>query len=575
MRQKHRESIPRHVLSAIQKHLTNNDFQDALNVLWSAGSSPDQATSLWRRYSEIKETDRKGQFTYDQKSAEYSKLAEDILATCCAPARLESPKTTEHYGAGLTLDIVSGRLKINLTGPAASKYTDNIQAFCDEYFISETAPGPVLFGGRNKSLACLDSWLASEVAPSRFVLAGPGGRGKSALLVHWIERLSALRHIGGADDQWRLVFVPITMRVNTTFPRVFYEAVAAQLADILGATLDHPQTDHAARYEDRCRSLLVLASHRKIRILLVIDGADEALGGHFSGRWFPRNIGSNLRILVAARLEAGDQDAQDWVKRLGWEDSDVRTQPWDLPELDLQGVEDLLRNAGTPVEALATRSEIKQKLHELTQGEPLLLKFYIEDLRQETEKTDRLRVEDLDQMNPGWKGYFEDWLRRQREVWEAEGKQQAELKRIDWFLGTLACSYGPLTANDLRELAQTRGITLGFRVQDALTPIRRFVIGVGNSSPRETVGYVLTHTKLASFCVRNTSTSSRYRTHETHLLRGVVQSSTDSTIADCNQIEFPRTCSDTSGSTSKIWLTTLKRVGSQRHGGSKQALFSR
>jgi hypothetical protein len=295
----------------------------------------------------------------------------------------------------LRLVTTSAGIKINLTGPAASKYTDNIQAFFDEYFISETAAGPVLFGGRDKSLACLDSWLASEAAPSRFVLAGPGGRGKSALLVHWIERLSAQRQIGGANDQWRLVFVPISMRVNTHFSRVFYEAIAAQLADILGETLDHPQIDHAAHYEDRCRSLLVLAGNRKIRMLLVIDGVDEAFGGHFSGRWFPRNLGSDLRILVAARLEAGDQDAQGWAKRLGW-DSDVHTQPWDLPELDFQGVEDLLRKAGTLVEALATQPDIKQKLHELTQGEPLLLKFYIEDLSQETENTSRLRVENLD-----------------------------------------------------------------------------------------------------------------------------------------------------------------------------------
>jgi hypothetical protein len=401
-------------------------------------------------------------------------------------------------GAGLTLDAASGRIKINLTGPAASKYTDSIQAFFDEYFISENAPGSVLFGGRDKSLAYLDSWLASKVAPSRFVLAGPGGRGKSALLVHWIERLSAQRQIGGADDQWRLVFVPISMRVNTTFPRAFYEAVAAQLADILGADLDHPQTDHAAHYKDRCRSLLVLAGNRKTRILLAIDGVDEALGGHFSGRWFPRNVGSNLRILVTARLEAGDQDAQGWVKRLGW-DSEVRTQSWDLPELDFQGVEDLLRKAGSSVGALAPRSEIKQKLHELTGGEPLLLKFYIEDLRQNGERVGRLRVEDLYQIKPGWNGYFEDWLRRQREVWDAEGKSEADIEKFYWFLATFACSYGPLTANDLRELAQARGITLGFRIQDALDPIRRFVFTVGNISQQERSAYVLTHLRFGEF----------------------------------------------------------------------------
>jgi hypothetical protein len=102
-------------------------------------------------------------------------------------------------------------------------------------------------------------------------------------------------------------------------------------------------------------------------------------------------------------------------------------------------------------------------------------------------------------MKLGWNGYFEDWLRRQHEVWKAEGKLEADIEKARWFLATFAGSYGPLTANDLRELAHARGIMLGFRIEDALDPIRRFVFKVGNISPQERSAYVLTHLRFGEF----------------------------------------------------------------------------
>jgi hypothetical protein len=61
------------------------------------------------------------------------------------------------------------------------------RAFLDEYLVSET--GEVAFGGRDGELRYLDDWLFDPKAASRMLVAAPAGRGKSALLVHWMESL--------------------------------------------------------------------------------------------------------------------------------------------------------------------------------------------------------------------------------------------------------------------------------------------------------------------------------------------------------------------------------------------------
>ena len=50
-----------------------------------------------------------------------------------------------------------------------------------------TPERPIAFGGRDQELRALDRWLENDAAPSCALLAGPAGRGKSALLVHWIK----------------------------------------------------------------------------------------------------------------------------------------------------------------------------------------------------------------------------------------------------------------------------------------------------------------------------------------------------------------------------------------------------
>jgi hypothetical protein len=70
-------------------------------------------------------------------------------------------------------------------------YAARIQNFLTEYL--GTPERPVPFGGRDDALARIDAWLDNPRASPYRLLAAPAGRGKSALLVRWVQRLRARR----------------------------------------------------------------------------------------------------------------------------------------------------------------------------------------------------------------------------------------------------------------------------------------------------------------------------------------------------------------------------------------------
>jgi hypothetical protein len=178
-------------------------------------------------------------------------------------------------------------------------------------------------------------------------------------------------------------------------------------------------------------------------------------------------------------------------------------QALDLPPLDISGVKELLARSGAPTDVLGSRPEIVAKLYELADGEPLLLRLYIETLWQEGDKASRITIEELNGIKPGLAGYFEDWLDRQRLAWNIERQHGAQIDEgtVLAHLAVLACVYGPpLTSEELSELVRrTACIPPTFRIEDALYPLRRFVIGTGRRSQDKGAGYVLSHPKFGEF----------------------------------------------------------------------------
>jgi hypothetical protein len=374
-----------------------------------------------------------------------------------------------------------------------------------------TDSGAVPFGGRGDEFNILDQWLDDEKAEARFVLAAPAGRGKSALLVRWINRLLESGRVGSAEARWNLAFVPISMQFGTNLPDVFYGALAARLSEILGHNLEPaPIIAPEAYYRSKCSELLDIAVGKQRPILVVIDGVDEALGARFDARWFSPHCGSRLRLLVSAGLLVGDRNATDWAKRLEWTSRGcVRTH--DLRTLDPGNVRDLLRKAGAPVDVLASRPEIVNRLHRLSEeGEPLVLSLYIKDLyerknlSERPEETARLITEDLNRViKPGLIGYFEDRMRRQTQAWHQEREKGTVIdeETLKAYLAVLACAYAPLTSEELGELVQrAHEVKPTLQVEGTLYPLRRFIFGSGRQKQEtEEVGYILSHPRLGEF----------------------------------------------------------------------------
>ena len=381
-----------------------------------------------------------------------------------------------------------------------------IENFREEYLHRDDHAAPVPFGGRDTELAELDTWLTNETGPARCLVSAVAGRGKSALLIAWLQRLQEHGHCiapnqAGLDsERWHVVFVPISIRFGTNVPESYHRAIAERLARIAKQHLRPPATDPAGYYGDRVSELLRELGEAGTRVLLVIDGLDEALRGEFSPELIPKRLPWNVRVLTSARWRLGDDDSKGWLQHLEWDASGM-CHSLELRKLDASAIADVLAKMGAPVDHLAAERQVVERLEELTEGEPLLLRYYAEDLwglAKEREAPARARIgrADLDALKPGFGAYFERWLDLQQQAWKAEG-QSVDPDVVDALLSILAFAHGPLESTDLAALLARSPIlaTTTPLVGRLLTPLRRFVIGSGQPGS----GHVLAHPKIGAY----------------------------------------------------------------------------
>ena len=362
--------------------------------------------------------------------------------------------------------------------------------FEDEYLASETSPIP--FGGRDFELRRLNEWLLDPGGSPRMLVTAPAGRGKSALLVQWMKNLLDGRVCG--DDGWALAFMPISIRVGTNLPRVFYQGLDSRLAEIMR----EDSASELARDADDFRSIagvqLERLAHSHRSVLVVIDGLDEAPEETFDPTIFPRVLPSNFRVLLSARWQKGDINSRGWLRRLQW-DRNVKVDHLELGKLDQDHIRDVLIKLGAPLDGVEIESPLVEKLLDLTDGEPLLVRYYAEDLWRLAGTGARVTRADLDTLKPGFNSYFERWFAHQETLWRQEG---ADINRaaVDTALCALAFALGPLEERDLLSLVRRMEYTTQLVAVDRLiAPLRRFVFGEGKRGS----GYVLSHPRIGQY----------------------------------------------------------------------------
>lgn len=171
--------------------------------------------------------------------------------------------------------------------PVPIKFSAGVQRMVEDY--------TAIFGGRDAELARLDTFLTEDARPFGLLIA-PTGRGKTALLIHWLARVQQ------QYPQWRVVFAPISIRYQTASEQVALNLLAHTLAEV------HNDLEQFRSYDQSPASLRALVGDylRRplpdgVRLLVVLDGLDEATGWQVSREVFPRTPDPGLKIVMVQR----------------------------------------------------------------------------------------------------------------------------------------------------------------------------------------------------------------------------------------------------------------------------------
>jgi len=253
------------------------------------------------------------------------------------------------------------------------------------------APLPDLVAEINSPLTA-DQESHEAEANSFCLLTGAAGVGKSALLVDWVRSLESM------PDQ-DVVFFPVSLRLETNRPNTFLRAVAQRLARIHGDNLiEASRAEDEARLVGRIREYLERTPPPGRQLLLVIDGIDELAGTVSFAKLFPLRPANGIKILVSSR----SGDAGEILLHLGWDQSATCFHV-ELKPLDMEGVASVLQESGLLLRNDEPGVMLVHELFRLTGGDPLLLRFYVADLRAEGGVT-RLDAAALKGFGPGLRG---------------------------------------------------------------------------------------------------------------------------------------------------------------------------
>lgn len=368
-------------------------------------------------------------------------------------------------------------------------YAQRIQNFLTEYLGTDAHPVP--FGGRDEVLRMLNVWLAGQTP--YLLLATPAGRGKSALLVRWLDDLKTRPDLA-------LAFIPVSIRFGTNLEHAFYAALAARLAFLHGDDVPNSPETPTAVYRGLVNHYLAQSLTDKRTLLVVLDGLDEAADWQVGADFMPAALPAGVRVAVSARFLAGDADAISWLRRLNWERSDLASV-LALPPLDRAGVANVLLKMGCPLDELSRKVDIVSELYRLSAGDPLLVGLYVGDLWTQGESVTRLKPEDLAGIPPSYKGYFDHWWDDQKKLW---GKEKPWLdQHVRSVRSLLAGALGPLSRDDFQALEPELESDY---ITDTLEVLRRFIIG-----DPQIQGYTFSHPKLGQYFWEDLTETERTR----------------------------------------------------------------
>ena len=383
-----------------------------------------------------------------------------------------------------------------LPASETSRYFEEFRS----YYLKGEDGAPVPFGGRDGELAELDAWLDTPSADRRLLISAEAGLGKSALVMKWIESLEQRKQVN-APGKPRLVFIAISNRFSTNAPITYLSKLSRELAYI--ANEPSPDSDTSeANLRGRINQLLGRLEAKDEPLLIVVDGLDEALIPEGEGvetlkGLIPKPFPGNLRLLVSARWIVGDNDGNNWRNRLDWSASD-QSRDITVRPLDECGVGEVLKLMGAPLnlDAEGKDRQIVRRISELTEGEPLLIRYYAEDLWGKAKAGSPITLETLGSVEKGFAGYFKKWIEQYQGGPVSAAITGIDQRTVEPALAVFGFAAGPLFGYEFLDVCKIGFSKLPWEESSRkhVRPFLRFLIGDGVNRP-----YALSHPKVGQY----------------------------------------------------------------------------
>jgi len=358
-------------------------------------------------------------------------------------------------------------------------FSTRLASFLEEYVGSSTSPTP--FGGRDLEINKLNQWL-SEFSSSYLLISSQAGMGKSALLTQWFQQYLSTQN-------FHVIFYPISIRFRSNLASVVFPDLASQLAVIHRQKLTPPGS-HSELWRGQVAEFLRQPIPDGRTLILILDGLDEAADWELGSDLLPIHPPKSLRVIVSTRYSLKNTTAKLWLKSLGWDKPGLGSS-FDLEPLSASGIKDVLIKTSDRGVISPNDENFVIQLLRLTSGDPLLIRLYIDEMSKLAESSGSLNAEQLQSLQPGLEGFFARWWEEQNQVWR---DRPMRLRPIYSVLSLLACALGPLSRQDLLNLAASNVDLSSWSLDEAMYSLRRFVIGNGVET-----GYSFCHSRLNYF----------------------------------------------------------------------------
>jgi len=286
-----------------------------------------------------------------------------------------------------------------------------------ERYVPPYAP----FGGRDAELGRIDELVNTRSKGYIFVTA-PSGFGKTALLANFTVRVEeqldpiCVYHFlsqrdGTADEYTCLYNLCEQLMIYHREKRRLPEQTARLREVYLGLLQRGPVWEGG-------------------RLIIVLDGLDEALDWEFGRGLFPIELPPGVFVLFSARRIAD----RDWLEELELPSDQVEVI--ELKRLTRGEIAQALHSVGAPAAIFAQVPEILTEVERVVEGDPIYLRELIKDIQDGI-----ITQENIAQQPRGLKRYFHRW-------WQGVATKAGE-QAVENLLAYLAIIRGPIPRRDL------------------------------------------------------------------------------------------------------------------------------